>query len=285
MASREERREQQNRTEVSEPEKVAIQRLLAWAKDDDIEIDIRVKVLEALEVACDYAMAGLLGEFDSLLGYFAIVSGKERPPDPRPKILLPNQPQNAQLERLDEFRRTQQWNIFTQRLQTCLKKICKAKPSEAFDLVSGCLNNPLEDLENDFKACCVSLLGELARDYRLQPRILPLIWRALVDYGSTWVRVKAIQAAGEMFSSSTASPPANLVDTIIVHLQDPKVVVHQAALRAVSRHPSWFDEKQSYEVLKCLNAHLHVYRDEKYQLDDICDGILKIGYRNVTCPQ
>ena len=280
MASWEERREQQNRTEVSEPEMVAIQRLLAWAKDDDIEIDIRVNVLEALEVACDYAMPGILGEFDSLLGYFAIVSAKERPPDPRPKILLPNQPQNAQLERLDEFRRTQQWNFFTQRLQTCLKKICKAKPLEAFDLVSGCLNNPLEDLENGFKACCVSLLGELGRDYQLQPHILPLIWRALVDYGSAWVRAKAIQAAGEMFSSSTASPPANLVDTIIVHLQDPKVVVHQAALRTVSRHPSWFDEKQSFEVLKCLNAHLHVYRDEKYQLDDICHGILRIGYRN-----
>ena len=134
---------------------------------------------------------------------------------------------------------------------------------EAFDLVSGCLSNPLEDLENGFKACCVSLLGELGRDYRLQPHILPLIWRALVDYGSAWVRAKAIQAAGEMFSSSTASPPANLVDTIIVHLQDPKVVVHQAALRAVSRHPSWFDEKQSFEVLKCLYAHLHAYRDDK----------------------
>ena len=151
---------------------------------------------------------------------------------------------------------------------------------EAFDLVSGCLSNPLEDLENGFKACCVSLLGELGRDYRLQPHILPLIWRALVDYGSAWVRAKAIQAAGEMFSSSTASPPANLVDTIIVHLQDPKVVVHQAALRAVSRHPSWFDEKQSFEVLKCLYAHLHAYRDDKYQLDNICNGILIIGYRN-----
>ena len=225
-------------------------------------------------------MAGLLGEFDSLLGYFAIVSGKERSPDPPPKILLPNQPQNAQLERLDEFSRTQQWNNFTQRLQTCLKKICKAKPLEAFDLVSGCLNNPFEYLENGFKACCVSLLGELGRDYRLQPRVLPLIWRALMDYGSAWARAKAIHATVEMFSSSPASPPANLVDTIILHLQDPKVVVHQAALRAVSWHPSWFDEKQSFEVLKCLNAHFHVYRDDKHQLNDICDGILKVGYRN-----
>ena len=276
----EERYEQKNRTEVSEPEKAAIQRLLAWAKDDDIEIDIRVKALEALGVACDYAVAGLLGEVDSLLGYFAIVSGKERPPDPPPKILLPNQPQDAQLERLDEFRRAQEWGFFKRQLQTCLEELCKAKPSEAFDSICGCLNNPLEHVNDGFKACCVSLLGELGKDYRLQPRVLPLFWRALMDYGSAWVRAKAIDATVEMFSSSTATPPANLVDTIIVHLQDPKVVVHKAALRAVSWRPRWFDERQAFEVLKCLNAHLHVYRDDKYQLDDICDGILKIGYRN-----
>ena len=140
-ASWEERREQRNRTKVSEPEKVAIQRLLAWVKDDDIEIDIRVEALEALDVACDYAMAGLLGEFDSLLGYFAIVSGKERPPDPPPNILLPNQPQKTQLERLDEFRRTQEWGLFKRRLQGCLEELCKAKPSEVFDSVYGCLNH------------------------------------------------------------------------------------------------------------------------------------------------
>ena len=276
----EERQEQRNRTEISEPEKIAIQRLLAWAKDDNIEIDIRVEAIEALEVACDYARVGVLDEFDSLLGYFAIVSNKEYPPDLPPKILIPNQPQDDQLKQLDEFRRTQQWNNFKQRLLTCLKNICKAKPSEAFDIVSGCLNNPLEDLEDGFKVGCVSLLGELGKDYRLQPRVLPLIWRMLMDYDSAWVRSQAIDAIVEMFSSSTASPPANMVDIIIIHLQDPKVVVHQNALRAVSRCPSWFNESQSIEILNCLAQHLKAYSDDKYQLDDICDAILRISCQN-----
>ena len=280
MASWEERREQQNRTEVSEPEKVAIQRLLEWAKEDSFDIEIRRGSVEALKVACTYTTAAMLGHFDFLLGYYAIVSGEERPPSPPPKILLPNQPQNAQLERLDQFSRTQQWNNFKQGLQTCLKEICKAKPSEAFDLVSGCLNNPLEDLEDDFKACCVSLLGELGRDYRLQPRVLPLIWRALMDYGSAWVRAKAIHATVEMFSFSSASPPANLVETIIIHLQDSKVGVHQAALRVVSTFPGWFDKGQLIEVLECLARHLHAYSDDEDQLEKICVGILRIGCRD-----
>ena len=275
----EERREQRNRVEVSEQEKAAILRLLSWAKDDWFEIDIRAHAVEALEMACTYATAGMLSHFDSILGYFAILSGEEHPPDPPPKILLPEQPQSTQLEQLDEFRRTQEWSTFKHRLQTCLKELCKAKPSEVFDSVYGCLTQTPVHLEDGFNACCVSLLGELGKDYLLQPRVLPLVWRALMDYGSALVRAEAIRAAVEMFSSSTTSPPANLVDTIIVHLQDPKVVVHQAALRAVSRRPIWFDERQATEALTCLNAHLRVYQDDKYQLDDICDGILAIGRR------
>ena len=276
----EERRDQRNRTEVSEPENAAIQRLLAWAKDDTIEIDIRAEALEALGIACDYAAVGVLSQFDSLLGHFAIVAGKEHPPDPPPKILLPNQPQSAQLERLAEVRRTQEWDLFKRRLQECLEKLCGSKPSETFDSVYRCLSRPSELLEDGFKAGCVSLLGELGKDYVLRPRILPLLWRALMDYGSAWVRANAIRATVEMFSYSSASPPTNLVDIIIVHLQDPKVVVHQAALRAVTRCPRWFDERQAIEALTCLNAHLRVYHDDKYQLDDICDAILRIGRRD-----
>jgi len=276
----EERREQRNRAEISECEKAAIQRLLTWAKDDRLEIDIRAHALEALEIACKYATLGALGHFDSLLGYFAIVSREKRPPDIPPKILLPGPPQEPQLEQLNEFSRTQQWQIFKQRLQKCLEELCEARPSEVFDSVSGCLSQPLEHLEDAFKACCVSLLGKIGKDYQLQPRVLPQIWRALMDYGPALVRARAIDATVEMFSYSSGSPPANLVDTIIVHLQDPKVVVHQAALRAVSWRPNWFDERQSVAVLTCLASHLHAYRDDKYQLDDICDGILAISRRD-----
>ena len=278
--SYEEQRKHRNRAEVSEPEKAVIQRLLTWAKDDQLEIDIRAQVVEALEIACRYATAGVLSHFDSLLGYFAIVSGEKLPPAALPKILLPGQPQDPKLEQLNEFSRTQQWGIFKQRLQDCLKNLCKVRPAEVFDSICGCLNQPMEHLEDGFKACCVSLLGEFGKDYLLRPRVLPLIWRALMDYSSTRVRAEAIDATVEMFSSSSSSPPANLVDTIILHLQDLKVVVHKAALQAVSWRPSWFDERQSVEVLNCLALHLRAYCDDKYQLDDICDGILAIGRRD-----
>lgn len=278
---REKRFERKNRDEVSECEEVAIQRLLTWAKDDRLEIDVRTNAFEALKIACSYATAGVLMHFVSLLGYYAIISGEEYLPATMPKILLPGQEDNnPQLEQLNEFNRRQQWRIFKQELRKCLKEICEARPSAVFDSVSGCLSQSFEHIEEDFKACCIVLLGEIGKDYQLRSYVLPLIWRALMDYSSAWVRAVAIDAAVEMFSYSSAIPPTNLVDVIIVHLQDAKVVVHQAALRAVTWRPTWFDNKQAIEVLTCLAAHLKVYHDDKYQVDDICDGILSIGQRN-----
>ena len=275
-----ETKERSERKEVSESENAAIQRLLEWAKDDTLEIEVRRDSVQALKSACTYAATAMLNHFDFLLGYYAIISAIEEPPADPPKILLPNQRPEPQPDQLQLFRRKQLWDFFKQNVRLCLQEICKAEPLKAFDSVCGCLDNPSEPLEDDFKACCVSLLGELGRDYRLQPRVLPHIWRGLMDYESAWVRTKATHATADMFSSSSTSPPANLVETIIIHLQDSKVGVHQAALRVVSTFPGWFDKRQAIEVLGCLARHLDAYGDDKYQLEKICIGILKISCRN-----
>jgi hypothetical protein len=101
-----------------------------------------------------------------------------------------------------------------------------------------------------------------------------------MDYESAWVRAKAIDATIEMFSYSNASPPGNLVDTLVVHLRDPKVVVHKAALRALSRRPGWFDERQSREAMAALVFHVRAYRDDKLQLENIAEAALRMGKRN-----
>lgn len=276
-----ERREYRNRTEVSRLEKVAIQRLLVWAKHDRFDLTVRIQALDALETACNYATAEMLSYFDSLLGYFAILCGQKRSPDLPPKILLPsqNQTQDLQVEELDELIRAQEWVNFKWKMQKCLEELCKAKPSETFDSICDCLSQSSAHLEDDFKAFCMTLLGLLGRDFALRGRAMPLLWRGLMDYDSAWVRAKAIDAVVELFSSSPTSPPANLVDTLIVQLQDPYKVVHQAAWRAVSRRPDWFDRKQAYDALLLLGGYLIPYRNEEYRLKEICPAILNIGRR------
>ena len=259
----------------------AIQRLLTWVKDDRLELMVRIHIADALQIACQNAATETLGHFDSLLGYLALIGGQTQPPIPQPNILLPYQEQSPlpQDEHLENLSRNSRWGAFKARLQECLEAICKAYPSETFGSVFNRLDQLPEHLEKDFKARCMTLLGVLGRNFALRGRVLPLIWHGLMDSKSAWVQAKAIDAAVEMFSSSTTSPPANMVDTILVHLRDPKVVVHQAVWRAVMWRLSWFDREQAEEVLTCLGGYLDPYYDKKYLLKDICVAILNIGRR------
>jgi len=280
-ASREERREYRNRTDVSRLEKVAIQRLLVWAKNDRFDLTIRIQALGALETACNYVTAGMLPYFDSLLGYYAILCGQERSPDLPPKILRPNhnQTQDPQIEEIDGLIRAREWDNFKWKLQKCLEELCKAKPSETFESICDCLEQPSAHLDEGFNAFCMTLLGVHGRNFALRGRVLPLLWRGLMDYESAWIRAKAIDAAVEMFTSSTSSPPANMVNIILVHLRDQEVVVQQAAWRAVTRRLNWFDREQAHEALTSLGGYLIPYHDEVYRLKEICPAILNIGWR------
>lgn len=82
--------------------------------------------------------------------------------------------------------------------------------------------------------------------------------------------------AGAHFEK-TRTPPANMVDTIIVHLQDSYVIVHRAAMQAERRRPSWFNEAQAIEVITTLPAYLQTYGDRPYQLDDIGQSRYRVG--------
>lgn len=271
------RKDQRNRSEVSENESVAIQRLLKWMKDEDLEIDIRADALEALEMACKYATTEMLNHFDSLFGYYAIICGEENPPAAPPKIILPGEREDAQLEKMDEALRVQEWQTFKQRLEGCLLELCEARPTMVLPLVLGYLNQPLDKLDVHLKGFCVLLLGKIGKDYQMRAQVIPQIWRAIMDYSSAWTQAKAIEASVEVFSSSSVLPPANLLDIIIIYLRDEKVVLHKTALRAVTNHPSWFNDERSLRILNSLSGHLQAYRDEPYQLDDICEGILSVG--------
>lgn len=261
--------------------RAAIQWLLRWVKDGRLDLNARLRIAVALQTACRNAASETAGHFDSLLGYLALIGGQTQPPIPLPDILLPYEEQSPlpQVEHLENLSRNSRWGAFKAKLQECLETICKAYPLETFDSVFNRLDRPPEQLEKDFKARCMTLLGVLGRNFTLRGRVLPLIWHGLMDSQSAWVQAKAIDAAVEMFSSSTTSPPANMVDTILVHLRDPKVVVHQAVWRVVTRRLSWFDREQAEEALTCLGGYLNPYYDKKDRLKDICVAILNIGRR------
>ena len=158
----------------------------------------------------------------------------------------------------------------------CLKVLCRKMPSEAFDLVASSFSQPVKLPDNSFMAYCVVLLGQIGQEYLRRPKVMPLIWQALMDYDSPLVRANAVDAVVKMFPPNTL-PPGNLVDVIVIHLQDPSVVVHQAALRAVTRRAGWFGEHRSIEVINCLLVHIQGYRHDTLQVPEICEAIARMG--------
>jgi len=263
--------------DVSLAERMAIARLLLWIRDDKIEVDIRNTALDALELACRYATGAFDSEFDSLLGYFALVCQQIDPPPQPPKIIVPGQSTDPQLESLKAYSRKQNWGFFKYKLQKCLETLCEQRPLDTFGPIHDCFNKSSDIVGIEFRGTLLELLGKLGREYELRPQILPQLMRGLMDYGSPWVRAQAIKALVEMFAYSKAAPPADMIDVIVVHLQDSYVVVHKAAVKAVSRRPRWFNAQQRREALSALAVHLDVYRKDAYELEHICDAIVRLG--------
>lgn len=273
-------RESRGRDEskISLAERVAIRRLLAWIKNDKLEPEIRDEVAEALDIACSHATGAMVKEFDSLLGFYALLCEQQEPPSASPQILLPNEHEDdPALVRMKNMSRKQHWGFFKHKIVKCLEELCKSRPREVFDSVYGCLSQPSPQLGADFRGTAVSLLGELGNTFGLQARALPILMRELMNYGSAWVRAKAIDSATKMFYSP---PPTNVVDTIIVHLQDPKIVVHQAAVRAVDRRSGWFDASHAEEAVDCLAALVFAYRTDPYELEHICEAAIAMANRH-----
>lgn len=272
-------REYRNRTEdANQAERTAIDRLLTWIKNERLEPETRLEAAEALDMACSHVTVAMIKEFDTLLGYYALLCERKDPPPAPAKIILPGEPEEDPiLKSMQKDSRNRHWHFFKNKIVACLDELCESRPREAFGSVYGCLNQANAHLGDEFRATAVTLLGKVGGTFGLQAQALPIVMRELMNYGSAWVRAKAIDAIVEMFHSA---PPSNIADVIVVHLRDPLVIVHQAAVRAVDSRGGWFDLSQSREALQCLSVLAYVYRTDAFELRRICEATAAIGRRH-----
>ena len=221
----------------------------------------------------------MLKRFDSILGYLAIVSASESPSQ-SPSIILPGQPPVSSVtQAMEKYFADNTWYRFKLRIQECLEELCRREPQTALKSVAECYNQSLDHVDSDLKARCVPLFCQIGKDYRIRPQVMPYIWKAMTDYNSPRTIAEAVEAVTEMFPHSV-HPPANLVEMIVIYLEDPYVVIHQAARRAVARRPHWFNEVQSNEILGKLAVHLEVYDGKILDIEDISEAVLNVGVRH-----
>ena len=255
---------------------VAIGRLLGWVRNEGLSIEIRNEALKSLESAFLQFPSKAIGELETLLGYLAVISTHEEPPDRPPSLEIPGQPRNQFIDQLDRQTARIKWNNFKSGLAECLSKLGRHDAPKTFRAIADCLDQSLDLINPEFKARCVSIMGEVAAKYDIRPQALPYLWRALMDFSSPSTRAEAIEASIKMFGKGVA-PPSNLVEMISVYLLDEYVVVHQAALRAVTQRRHWFDTSRAFDLLVRLEAQLKAYKQDPFQIDDICDAILGIS--------
>ena len=254
---------------------IAANRLLEWVRDERLTIQVRQEALRSLESTYRQFPARAIDDFGALLGYLAIVSAQDQPPDRPAPLEIPGQTIPEITEQLERQSNLMRWNAFKSELARCLTILSRYDAAMVLQAVTECLDHPFDEMNEEFKVRCVSVLGDVAANYELRPRAIPYVWRALMDYGSPSTRAQAIEAAVKMFGNGI-SPPANLVEMVMISLTDNYVVVHLAALRAVIRRSHWFEANQIGGILARLASLLDVYGPKKYLVDEISDAIMRI---------
>ena len=258
---------------------IATARLLQWVRDDRLNIQVRQEALRSLESMYRQFPERAIDDFGALLGYMAIVSAQENPPERAPSLEIPGSTHNELVNQLEQRSDLLRWNAFKNELAQCLTVLSRHDAPMVLQAVTECLDRTLDEINEEFKVRCVSVLGDVAANYELRPRALPYVWRALMDYSSASTRAQAIEAAVKMFGNGV-SPPENLVDVVLISLTDNYVVVHQAALRAVIRRSYWFDGNQARGLFASLASLLDAYGPKKYLVDEICDAVMRVGKGN-----
>lgn len=257
---------------------IAAKRCLEFVKDDKLDLEVRREAAEALEVISSKHPQTILPDFDSLLGYYALNCTQGEPPDLRLGIILPNQStSDPRLKQLDEIERRQHWGFFKQKLLDVIKKLAENGPATVGETVIRCFEGLDTKTNEDFKSAIVTLLGEIGKGYAFQPRVLPPLMKALMDYESQVIRATAIRSVEEMYRHAQSAPPKNLVDILILHLHDRYVIVHKAAIRALEWKGRWLSRSQTIEALNGMIGWLNTYRNDPYYLDDLCQAIVQVA--------
>ena len=258
---------------------IVTNRLWKWIRDERIPVEVRHEALRALESNYELCPSRAADDLESLLGYLAIVSAQEQPPVRPTSLEIPGHPSNEIVELLDRQTDLMKWNSFKRELAECLTTLSRHDESIVFQAVADCLDQPLDEMNEDFKVSCVSILAKVAAKYEIRPKALPYVWKALMDYGSPSTRAQAIETTANMFGNGI-SPPPNLAEMVLISLNDQYVVVHQAALRVVARRPHWFSVGQVRDLLVRLAALLDAYQPKKYLVNDICHAIFAVARKD-----
>jgi hypothetical protein len=267
---------------------LAISRCISLIKENSLDVEVRLEAARAIKEACTDRPKAMAEYFNNLLGYYLLICEKDTPSLP-PKIILPNQAKpDTYLEQLDKYNYKQQWGMFISEIFDGVKALASRTPQViGLDVIK--YYDSLDSKTNlTSKSSIVDLLGEVGQSYSFQPQVLPYIMKSLMDFDSQAIRAHGIRAVEKIYADSTGEPPKNIVDVLVLHLRDSFVIVHKAAIKALSRKFRWLSYEQTIEALSIISGWMETYKNKPYDLEDLCNAALRMSSpydaikRNIT---
>jgi hypothetical protein len=256
---------------------VAVSRCIAIIKENNLDLEVRLEAARAVKEACVDRSKLTAKYFNNLLGYYLLICEQDTPSLP-PRIILPNQDRpDTHLGQLNQYNDKQQWDMFISEILNGVRALASRTPQViGLDVIK--YYDSLDSKTNlTFKSSIVDLLGEVGQNYSFQPQVLPYIMKSLMDFDSQVIRAHGIRAVEKIYTGSKGAPPKNIVDVLVLHLRDTFVIVHKAAIQALSRKFWWLDFNQTIEALRLISGWMETYKSKPYDLEDLCDAALRMA--------
>ena len=200
---------------------------------------------------------------DTILGAAAILSDKVNDEESANMIDVPT----TGLEELSRFQvrnsiRSLQSNLFDWAFQAAIH--------QGLNGVQRVLEfyEALPESEAETRALVVEHMGELMTSTKAVNAVLPYLYGALTSQEAQ-IRGSAARTIGDMPHEVRRDLPELIFEVYVVLLNDPKVYVHQRAVRALRVQD--FPEKLKKSVAASLLSLIRVYRDARDDPDFVVD--------------
>jgi HEAT repeat protein len=235
-------------------------------KPNDERINVASEILGSLKYG-DIAL--LLGHEDQLIAAAAQIASELE----GTASVLVGAPFG--LGSLNAYSRNMRLQTVLDNIKDIIGQLGQIAPLAVGGKVRACLNN-LKN-ESRLKSTLISTLGGIGSNKQGLPLVLPIINSALSDDKSL-IRMSAVEAYGKIVEGNKVELPSHIQEKFLDLLNDPYVIVHQAAVKALKTTKLTENEKSLIrnKLLNLIIVYAKENKDPNF-LDRCLNSFLSVN--------
>jgi hypothetical protein len=256
--------------------------LLPALTSTSVPLEARGDVARIVERLADRFPEAAGDRVNSILGALALVTREEADFFEIHKGGDPHLPGFPRMER-------SQYNIICNGLVKTLEDLAENAPASTWTALSQVMESlPSSDKPNSMlKARLLELYVPLSKNHSVAPRLIPSLFRALMEMEVPLLRCSALKVIQELLSRSPELVPDNMREIVLIYLKDSFVYVHQGAAKAV-QHLPMRSAHEAFQVAEILSRHFITYtfkgeNDWRYG-GEVLDALAKVCSADEALP-